>query len=84
MALACGVNANLRRRWVREAELLPVKALRSPAPALATLVPVQLLDPVASNGDLRLELRRGVMTITLAWPMAAAAECASGMRELLW
>jgi transposase len=33
--------------------------------------------------DIRLELRRGATTITVAWPMAAATECASWMRELL-
>jgi transposase len=83
VALARGINANLLRRWVREAELLPVKALPRTAPAPSTFVPLQLPDPVAPSGDIRLELRRGVTTITVAWPMAAAAECASWMRELL-
>jgi transposase len=85
VALARGINANLLRRWVHEAEVAPVKAPLScePAPARSTFVPMQLPEPVASGGDIRLELRRGATTITVTWPMAAAAECASWMRELL-
>jgi transposase len=83
VALARGINANLLRRWVRDTEVPPVKALRSTASAPPTFVPVQLPEPAAPAGDIRLELRRGTTTITVAWPMAAAAECASWMRELL-
>jgi transposase len=88
VALARGINANLLRRWVRDAELAPVKAPLSctPAPARPTFVPMQLPEPIASTastGNIQLELRRGATTITVTWPMAAAAECASWMRELL-
>jgi transposase len=83
VALAHGVNANLLRRWVREAEVPRVQALTRSASAQAAFVPVQLPEPAAPTGDIRLELRRGTTTITVAWPMSAAAECASWMRELL-
>ena len=85
VAMARGINANLLRRWVREAELLPVKALPNPAPAPspAAFVAVQMPVPAPPVGDIRVELRRGPTTITVAWPMAALAECASWMRELL-
>ena len=83
VALARGVNANLLRRWVREAEVPAVKALPRAAPAPSTFVPVQLPQPAAPAGDIRLELRRGATTITVNWPIAAATECASWMRELL-
>ncbi|CAG0931513.1 hypothetical protein PLCT1_01796 [Planctomycetaceae bacterium] len=83
VALTRGINANLLRRWVRDAEVVPVKALPGAAAAASTFVPLQLPEPVAPAGDIRLELRRGATTITVAWPMAAAAECASWMRELL-
>jgi len=84
-AMARGINANLLRRWVREAEVLPVKALpnSAPAPAPAAFVAVQMPAPAPPVGDIRVELRRGPTTITVAWPMAALAECASWMRELL-
>lgn len=87
VAMGRGINANLLRRWVREAEVLPVKALpnsaTAPAPAPAAFVAVQMPAPAPPVGDIRVELRRGTMTITVAWPMAALAECASWMRELL-
>jgi transposase len=83
VALARGINANLLRRWVREAEMPPAKALAKPAPAVPTFVPVRLPDPVAPAGEIRIDVRRGATTITVAWPMTAAAECASWMRELL-
>jgi transposase len=83
VALARGINANLLRRWVREAEVPPAKALAKAAAVASTFVPVQLPDPVAPAGDIRIDVRRGATTITVAWPMAAAAECASWMRELL-
>jgi transposase len=83
VALARGVNANLLRRWVREAETPPAKARARTAPAASTFVPVRLPDPAVPAGEIRIEVRRGATTITVAWPMAAAAECASWMRELL-
>lgn len=80
VALACGINANLLRRWVREAEVPAVKLLAKAAP---TFVPLRLPEASTPVGEVRIEVRRGTTTITVAWPMAAAAECASWMRELL-
>jgi transposase len=81
VALARGINANLLRRWVREAEVPAVKVLA--APAAPSFVPVRLPEAAAPVGDVRIEVRRGTTTITVAWPMAAASECANWMRELL-
>jgi transposase len=83
VALARGINANLLRRWVREAEMPPAKALAKAAAVAADVRPVQLPEPVAPAGEIRIDVRRGATTITVAWPMAAAAECAGWMRELL-
>lgn len=83
VALARGINANLLRRWVREAELPPAKALAKAGPAASAFLPVQLPEPVAPAGEIRIDVRRGATTVTVAWPMAAAAECAGWMRELL-
>ena len=84
VALTRGVNANLLRRWVREAEVPPTKAPAKTTTAAPAFVPVHLPDPVAPVGEIRIDVRRGATTITVAWPMTAAAECASWMRELLW
>jgi len=83
VAMARSINANLLRRWVRDAELPATKARAKTASAASTFVPVQLPAPVAPAADIRIEVRRGTTTITVAWPMAAAADCAGWMRELL-
>ena len=83
VAMARGINANLLRRWVREAEVLQALPNSAPAPSPAAFVAVRVPAPAPPVGDIRVELRRGPTTITVAWPMAALAECASWMRELL-
>ncbi|MBN9369174.1 MAG: transposase [Comamonadaceae bacterium] len=93
VAMAHGVNANLLRRWVREAELKPPSsALDHPTarevctPEVKPLfVPVSLPPPAAAVpvADIRIELQRGATAIIVTWPVSAAGECAAWMRELL-
>lgn len=89
VALSLGINANLLRRWVRDAEEPPVKASAvaktgpGASPAVAAFMPVRLPAPDAAAGDIRLELRRGPTAVVVTWPVAAAAECAAWIRELL-
>jgi transposase len=92
VAMAHGVNANLLRRWVREAEMKPSAravseiAPQDQAPERKTLfVPIGLPAPTApaSGADIRVELQRGATTVTVTWPASAASECAAWMRELL-
>lgn len=83
IALARGVNANLLRRWVREAEVPAATRLTKAAPAAPAFVPVQLPEPVAPAGEIRIELKRGATTVAVVWPVVAAAECAQWIRELL-
>lgn len=95
VALAHGVNANLLRRWVHEAQLRssaqPSQAALSatkpvvrsePAAFLAMALPAPLPTSSATP-DIRIELRRGTTSVTLTWPTQAASECAAWMRELL-
>jgi transposase len=90
VAMGNGVNANLLRRWVREAELrpggdrpdAPVATIAPPSGAPPAFVPLPLpARSVAS--DIRIELRRGATSVTVTWPAGAAADCAGWMRELL-
>ncbi|MET3513935.1 transposase [Pseudacidovorax sp. 1753] len=83
VALARGINANLLRRWVREAELPQAVVTGQPATSASTFVPVRMTEPVAQPTEIRIDVRRGATTITVSWPMTAAAECAGWMRELL-
>ena len=83
VAMANGVNANLARRWVVEAERRGdvVVAPKAASGALASaFVPLQLPVPAP---DIRLELRRGTTTINVSWPCAAASQCALWIREVL-
>ena len=85
VAMANGVNANLARRWVVEAERRGdvVMAPRAASGAVASaFVPLQL--PVQAPAlDIRLELRRGTTTINVSWPCSAASQCAQWIREVL-
>jgi len=94
VAMAHGVNANLLRRWVREAEMKsPARAVSKiaaqevqTAPERKTLfVPVGLPAPTAPApcANIRIELQRGATAVTVTWPASAASECAAWMRELL-
>ena len=91
VSMAHGVNANLARRWIidtrepgRElAETLlaaPEAAASKPAPAAFVAMS---MPPDPTTSEIRVELRRGVTAISVTWPIAAAAECAVWMRELL-
>lgn len=83
VALARGISANLLRRWVREAELPSARVLAKSVPAATAFVPVRMSEPATPTGEIRIEVRRGSMTIGVAWPMGAADECAGFVRELL-
>ena len=83
VAMAHGLNANLVRKW-RNAEAItaprPTKILRD----TGEFVAVSVTQPMRQvNEDIRIELRRGAMTMAITWPSAAANDCAAWMRELL-
>jgi transposase len=89
VALARGLNANLLRRWVVEAERAGAQAVAAccTAPSVAlestkSFVPVALSSsPTASV--IRIEVRRGSNTVSVQWPASAARECALLLRELM-
>ena len=93
VAMAHGINANLLRRWVHEAEMKPASDVvcaeaddgaKAQEPK-TVFVPVSLPAPAppAQAPDIRIELRRGPTTVTVTWPAGAASDCAAWMRELL-
>jgi transposase len=88
VAMSHGINPNLARRWVRDAESrdggVRVKPANGAIPV--AFVPLQLpavQAAAAAPADIRVELRRGPVAISVSWPCTAAAECAAWMRELL-
>lgn len=85
IAMANGVNANLLRRWIIDADQLPNPgrpSALSTAPAAPSFIPMALAER-APPQDIRVELRRGTTAIIVTWPTTAAADCATWIRELL-
>jgi transposase len=87
IALANGVNANLLRKWMvargvsrprrRRQEDGEASVVRAPE-----FVPVAI-TPAESSPPIRIEARRGEVTVKLEWPVAAAGECARWLRGWL-
>ena len=87
VAMANGINANLVRRWVKDAEgeredVGEIGATNRVKRPVTKFVPLPLPSP-APVSDIRVELQRGATKIVVTWPATAAAECAAWMRELL-
>jgi transposase len=97
VALAKGLNANMLRRWMREAAsvdpmaVIGHGALTLSATASATSLPafvaVQMPSPAPApapaESDIHIELKRGATTVVMRWPASLAGACASWLRELL-
>lgn len=86
VALANGLNANMLRKWVQEAEHREANVPLRPegVQGLSTVGSfVPLSPPVVVAKDIRIELQRSGMTVTVSWPTGAAAECAAWLREVL-
>ena len=81
VALSHGINANVVHRWrqlVREGKSTPAKTAEFMAlPLVATP------DAGPAPADIRVELRRGPVTMSITWPSSAAADFAVWARELL-
>lgn len=81
VAMARGINANVVHRWrqlAREGKAAPTNAGGFIALPL-TVAP----ETAPASADIRVELRRGPLTMTVTWPTSAAADFAAWTRELL-
>jgi len=88
IALRKGLNANVVYRWLRE-DGLNLSATTNLG-ALSTelggeFLAVQLPESAATHtsNDIRMELRRGVSSVTVSWPAHCAGECGAWLREWL-
>jgi transposase-like protein len=88
VALARGLNANLLRRWVQEAERgdAPI-AIRSSGPRTVPqgaegFVPVSLSSS-PTESMIQIELRSGAKQVSVQWPASQARECALLLRTLM-
>jgi transposase len=90
VAMSHGINDNVVHRWRQLARQqrtgLPttVAAERSAEPA-AAFVPLALTAPATPDvkTEVRLDIRRGAVTVGIAWPEQALGDLAGFVRELL-
>ena len=68
----------------------PATSPAKPVAGVPQFVPVSLTPCPSVSGpsplapaDIQIELRRGATAMKITWPIAAAADCAAWMRELL-
>ena len=93
IALQHGMNANVLHRWLKEhardgrhrligPDPLGVAVTTSPVPAFIPLkLPTTRHEPAAC--DIKVELRKGAVSMTLTWPARAAADLAHWTRAVL-
>lgn len=85
IALANGLNANYLRQMLRaHREQSDPGGLTGEQPGARPpgLVPVRVVTNVPVP-EIRLDVRRGEMTVQMAWPLEAAASLGQCLRELL-
>ena len=85
IALEHGLNANLVHKWRRLANAKQA-APRPTAPGaqfIALPIPMPSTSTATPPGDICIELRRAATAVHIRWPVAASADCAAWMRELL-
>lgn len=84
VAMAHGINANVVHRWrrlTRQGEPLgPARVGEFLSLPLASCIAAA---PSVQPADIRAELRRGAIALTVTWPASAAADFAAWTRELL-
>jgi transposase len=83
VALSHGLNANLVHRWRRLADGRERgrQAVRRIEEFVA--VPMASVHGTPPPEEIRIEVRRGSLVVSVSWPMSAAAHSATWLRELL-
>lgn len=83
VAMSRGINANVVHRWrqlAREGEQGTAAKSRE---FVAVAIAPQPAMQTQARCEIEVELRRGVVTMKVRWPLAAAADFAAWTRELL-
>jgi transposase len=96
VALAFGLNANLVRQWRRGRGFKPAGGAAMAATSVTReaqqqFIALSMPQAVAASaapanvgaGDIRIEVRRGALQVSVSWPQASAGDCAGWLRELL-
>jgi transposase len=89
VAQAHGLNANLVHKWRRgrgvgaSAEAKPTPAQPMAQRFVALAPPPGVQDATAPSADIRIELRRGTVSVAVSWPLSAAEQCAAWLTQWL-
>ena len=88
VALERQINANLLRRWVKEAArktTLAVAGVPGAAPHTSGFVPIAITAPKPAPAErpIRVQVRRRSLRIVIEWPASAGESCASWLKDLL-
>lgn len=83
VAMAHGINDNLVHGWRKLARESNGTRAERPSTEFVPVMLAQPATPTAESRDIEVELRRGAVTMRLTWPIAAVADFAAWMRELL-
>jgi transposase len=96
VALAFGLNANLVRQWRRGRGFKPAGGAAMAATSVTReaqqqFIALSMPQAVAASaapanvgaGDIRIEVRRGALQVSVSWTQAVTTDCAIWLRELL-
>ena len=89
IALERQINANLLRRWIKEAlskSALATSTRVSSQDKTPPFLPVTITasKPTGdSQRPIRVQVRKRSLQVTIEWPTAASGSCAAWLRELL-
>jgi transposase-like protein len=85
-----GMNANVLHRWLKEHErsgchALAARSAPGVAPPSPAFIPLALAapPPVPREQEIKVELRKGALSMVITWPASAAAEFASWAAAIL-
>lgn len=79
VAMAHGINANIVHGWRRAAREQAAQPIVVPQ----GFVPLAIEAAPSVERRIEVEVRRGAVSMTIAWPVSATAEMTAWMRELL-
>ena len=93
IAMAQGVNANLVRRWMKSVpatgndaskavSVTKPQISKSVVSAGSAFLPVRIEEAKPST-EIRIELRRGQMSVVVSWPSTEAIACGRWLQDLL-
>ncbi|MCG1038747.1 IS66 family insertion sequence hypothetical protein [Mycetohabitans sp. B7] len=86
VALHYQLNANLLRRWLAaQQQDVAREARQSMSVPAAKFVPLQWQRPGVAPAStvIQIEVRRGAASVTIRWPLCAAADCAAWLQGWL-